>query len=57
MTKRVGIEINGVLRDTIVKFTELYEKHMIDKNHYESTDKTYQIEFSGMWLLMKIVYR
>ena len=47
MTKRVGIEINGVLRDTIVKFTELYEKHMIDKNHYESTDKTYQIEFSG----------
>jgi len=47
MTKRVGIEINGVLRDTIGKFTELYEKHMIDKNHYESTDKTYQIEFSG----------
>ena len=47
MTKRVGIEINGVLRDTVVKFTELYEKHMIDKNHYESTDKTYQIEFSG----------
>ena len=47
MTKRVGIEINGVLRDTIGKFTELYEKHMIDNNHYESTDKTYQIEFSG----------
>lgn len=47
MTKRIGIEINGVLRDTVVKFTELYEKHMIDKNHYESTDKTYQIEFSG----------
>jgi len=47
MTKRVGIEINGVLRDTVGKFTELYEKHMIDKNHYESTDKTYQIEFSG----------
>lgn len=47
MTKRIGIEINGVLRDTVGKFTELYEKHMIDKNHYESTDKTYQIEFSG----------
>ena len=45
--KRIGIEINGVLRDTIGKFTQLYEKHMIDKNHYESTDKTYQIEFSG----------
>ena len=47
MTKRIGIEINGVLRDTVGKFTELYEKHMIDKNHYGSTDKTYQIEFSG----------
>ena len=47
MTKRIGIEINGVLRDTVGKFTELYEKHMIDKNNYESTDKTYQIEFSG----------
>ena len=47
MTKRIGIEINGVLRDTVGKFTELYEKHIIDKNHYESTDKTYQIEFSG----------
>jgi len=46
MTKRIGIEINGVLRDTVGKFTELYEKHIIDKNHYESTDKTYQIEFS-----------
>lgn len=44
---RIGIEINGVLRDTIGKFTELYEKHLLDKYQYESTDKTYEIEFSG----------
>ena len=44
---RIGIEINGVLRDTIGKFTELYEKHLLDKYQYDSTDKTYEIEFSG----------
>ena len=44
--KKIGIEINGVLRDTIGKFTELYEKHLVD-SHYESKDKTYEIEFSG----------
>jgi hypothetical protein len=46
MTK-IGIEINGVLRDTISKFTELYEKHLVDTHFNESTDKTYEIEFSG----------
>ena len=44
---KIGIEINGVLRDTISKFTELYEKHLIDSHLNESTDKTYEIEFSG----------
>jgi hypothetical protein len=29
--KKIGIEINGVLRDTIGKFTELYEKHFLKK--------------------------
>jgi hypothetical protein len=45
--KKIGIEINGVLRDTITKFTELYEKHLVDSHFNESTDKTYEIEFSG----------
>jgi len=45
--KKIGIEINGVLRDTISKFTELYEKHLVDIHLNESTDKTYEIEFSG----------
>ena len=44
---KIGIEINGVLRDTISKFTELYEKHLVDSHFNESTDKTYEIEFSG----------
>jgi len=44
---KIGIEINGVLRDTISKFTELYEKHLVDSHLNESTNKTYEIEFSG----------
>jgi hypothetical protein len=44
--KRVGIELNGVLRDTITKFTQLYEKHLIDSEEVIS-DKTYDIDMSG----------
>jgi hypothetical protein len=43
--KRIGIEINGVLRDTIGKFTQLYEKHMIDENSEYS--KTFDVDISG----------
>jgi hypothetical protein len=45
MTKRIGIEINGVLRDTIGKFTQLYEKHMIEEKDNEC--KTYELDLSG----------
>jgi len=45
--KRIGIEINGVLRDTIGKFTQLYEKHMIDKSEVDQTNQTYLIDLSG----------
>jgi hypothetical protein len=44
---RIGIEINGVLRDTIEKFKQLYEHHMIGKMEFDSIDKTYEITFSG----------
>ena len=47
MTKRIGIEINGVLRDTIGKFKQLYEKHLLDSLAYISEDKTYELTFSG----------
>ena len=43
--KRIGIEINGVLRDTISKFTQLYEKHMIDEDEYDG--KTFDVDMSG----------
>lgn len=46
MTK-IGIEINGVLRDTIGKFKQLYEKNLLDLNEFVSTDKTYELTFSG----------
>jgi hypothetical protein len=42
---RIGIEINGVLRDTIGKFTQLYEKHMIEEN--DDTSKTFELDSSG----------
>jgi len=43
--KRIGIEINGVSRDTIGKFTQLYEKHLIEEN--ESDQQTYELDMSG----------
>lgn len=42
---KIAIDINGVLRDTIGKFKQLYEKHLIDKNEF--TDVTYTIDMSG----------
>ncbi len=45
MMKRIGIEINGVLRDTIGKFTQVYEKHMIEES--DNGNKTYEIDLSG----------
>jgi hypothetical protein len=44
MTKRIGIEINGVLRDTIGKFKQLYEKHLVDVDHDE-TLQSFDLEF------------
>jgi hypothetical protein len=41
---RIGIEINGVLRDTIGKITQLYEKHMIEE---KDDNKTFDVDISG----------
>ena len=43
--KRIGIEINGVLRDTIGKFKQLYEKHMIEEKEHDG--KTFDLDLSG----------
>jgi thiamine pyrophosphokinase len=44
--KKVGVEINGVLRDTVTKFKQLYEKHLIDKDDIDD-EKTYSLDLSG----------
>ncbi len=31
---RIGVEINGVLRDTIGKFKNLYEKYIIESPQF-----------------------
>jgi hypothetical protein len=45
--KRIGIEINGVLRDTIEKFKQVYEKHLVDLNHEDFNNQTFNIDLSG----------
>jgi hypothetical protein len=45
--KKIGIEINGVLRDTISKFIQLYEKNMIEENETENNLKSFDIDVSG----------
>jgi hypothetical protein len=45
---RIGIEVNGVLRDTIEKFTQVYEKHMIGENDQsELLPTTFEIDSDG----------
>ena len=44
--KKLGIDINGVLRDTILKFTQLYEKYLID-GQSDSLHRTFELSFSG----------
>ena len=43
---KIGIEINGVLRDTIGKFTQLYEKHLVDEVSDDSL-LSYELDLSG----------
>jgi len=45
--KRIGIEINGVLRDTLEKFKQVYEKHLIDGQQAEFLGQTYELDMSG----------
>jgi len=45
--KKIGIEINGVLRDTISKFIQLYEKNMIEENETENHLKSFDVDMSG----------
>jgi len=42
---RIGIGINGVLRDTNLKFEQLYQKYLIDSSDDDSA--IYELTFSG----------
>lgn len=44
---KIAIDVNGVLRDTIGKFTQLYQKHMIDGYQDEFGNETYTLNSSG----------
>jgi hypothetical protein len=46
---KIAVEINGVLRDTIEKFKQVYEKHMIDENLDETyaNPNTFEIDGDG----------
>lgn len=46
---KIAIEVNGVLRNTIEKFIQVYEKHMIDENSedFSSTNNIFEIDDSG----------
>jgi hypothetical protein len=45
--KKIGIDINGVLRDTVEKFKQVYEKHLIDNYQDDFAGKTYKLDMSG----------
>jgi len=44
---RIAFDVNGTLRDTISKFKQLYETQLVENNDFESTNKKYNVEFSG----------
>jgi len=44
---RIGIDINGVLRDIVGKFEQLYEKHLIEKDKDDFLGQTYELDMSG----------
>ena len=51
---RVAIDINGVLRDTIGKFKQLYEKHLIEDTQPEILNQTYLLDDDGNTELQEI---
>jgi hypothetical protein len=44
---RIGIEINGVLRDTIGKFKQIYEKEYLGAEVIETPSQIYSLDSSG----------
>lgn len=45
--KKIGIEVNGVLRNTLEKFKQVYDKQLIDNSKSEIVLQTYELDMSG----------
>ena len=54
--KKIGIEVNGVLRDTIEKFKQVYEKHLLDSTEFEFVDQTEGNITQRYWVFGGVVY-
>jgi len=52
MTK-IGIDVNGVLRDTVGKFEQLYTKHLVEKDDEEFLNATYRLDLNGNPILIE----
>jgi hypothetical protein len=44
---RIAIDLNGVLRDTITKFTQIYEKYLVESENNTFSVQTYNVDLSG----------
>jgi hypothetical protein len=44
---KIGIDVNGVLRDTILKFDLVYQKNLIEKKNQEFSGQTFKLDVSG----------
>jgi hypothetical protein len=44
---RIGIDVNGVLRDTILKFDQLYTKNLIESEQDRYLGQTFNLDMSG----------
>jgi hypothetical protein len=52
--KRIGIDVNGVLRDTIGKFDHLYEKYLIEGDKDVHLGQTFELDLSGNTELLDV---
>jgi len=44
--KRIGIDVNGVLRDTLSKFDQIYTKNLIEKGQDDFVGQTFELDMS-----------
>jgi len=44
---KIGIDLNGVLRNTIEKFKQVYQKNLIDNHDDDFENQTFNVDISG----------